>query len=680
MKTYKQRLVFLYLLVMCIMLQQYAIGQVIDWEPTEAAYRTDICCMAHNGTILFAGTHEKGVLRSADNGKTWEIANNGLNIDKQRLQMFEMLSINGWVFIATSRGIYRTNNDGVSWSLSGSPLFIQSMVTNGKAIFYGAATNGASDGIYRSTNNGDSWQLVKPKVFTVYLADGDSVWIEDENSNTKKISISADGGNTWESIQPVGNTIVRPKFFKNGTTIFMTEIYISSAGGLLRSDDGGATWTLVEAASYGAKTVFVFDGWLFAGNYRSKDNGVTWESTNKNIGTYATAIGKTMFFGEFEMYRSNDYIKSVSQVKCYNSIYSLYVSKDMGLYIGTDIGYFVYGQTKYVRRDLEYNENHVYYSIAQKGKSIYVATEKGIYAFADTLVFPVSYTNIGLSGPIYSLCINGTTIYAGRDDGVYRLMDGSLNWEKQTQIGNTHVRAIAVNKGIIVIGSDNGVYISTNDGQTWTQKNTGLTTTKIQALFVEGNRILAGTPQGVFLSTNGGTTWTAMNTGLSNTNVHCVAILYGKFLAGTDAGVFVSKDNGNSWQQNPTDLVKSVVTAFVTYELNGMARLAAGTQMQGVFYIYNYKEFSSVDEQPLTSDPEVYLSPNPASDHITVELDNEGTDCTITLYDLYGSSVGSYTVEGRRSTINTDYLSSGVYTLRVQYGERTASKTIAIIK
>lgn len=681
MKTYKQRLVFLYIFVMCILLQQSAIAQVIDWEPIDAAYRYDVCRMAHNGTVLFAGTNTKGVLRSFDAGKTWEVANTGLNIDKQQLQIIEMLSMNGWVFIATSRGIYRTNNDGASWSLSGSPLSISSMVTNGKAIFIGAATNGASDGIYRSTNNGDSWQLVKSKVFTVYLADGDSVWIEDENSNTKKISISADGGNTWKSIQPVGNKLVRPKFFKNGPTLYMTDIYILSYGGLLRSDDGGATWTPVEAASYGAKSVFVFDGWLFAGSYRSKDNGVTWESTNKNIGIYATAIGKTIFFGENNMYRSTDYIKSATKIKCYNPIYSMIVSKKAGLHICTDNGYIVDVVIGYGWRGINDNKEHSYYSIVQKGSTIYVGTNDGVYSFPDTIDVYVDYTKTDLSDTIYSIGVNGTTMYAGTRSGIYRQKDGSSTWEKQTQVGNSPVRAIVINNGTIVAGTDNGIYISTNDGQTWTQKNSGLTTTKIQSLFIEGNRILAGTPQGVYLSTNAGTSWTAINTGLSNTNVHCVAILYGKFLAGTDAGVFVSKDKGNSWHQNPTDLVKSVVNTFLIYEHSPVeTRLVAGTQMQGAFYIYNFEEFSSVDEQPIVNIPEVHLSPNPASDHITVELDNESTDCTITLYDLYGSSVGNYSIVGRQSIINTDQLSSGVYTLRVQYGNRTASKTVAIIK
>ena len=106
----------------------------------------------------------------------------------------------------------------------------------------------------------------------------------------------------------------------------------------------------------------------------------------------------------------------------------------------------------------------------------------------------------------------------------------------------------------------------------------------------------------------------------------------------------------------------------------------AGDKQTYGFAKWSKKMTSTVDEQPLTTIPEVHLSPNPAGDHITVELDNESNDCTITLFDLYGSNVGTYRLDGKRSTINTDFLSSGVYTLRVQYGGRIASTSMTIIR
>lgn len=143
---------------------------------------------------------------------------------------------------------------------------------------------------------------------------------------------------------------------------------------------------------------------------------------------------------------------------------------------------------------------------------------------------------------------------------------------------------------------------------------------------------------------------------------------------------------GNDWMTMGSGISRFAGITSITY-FDGDVYIGGGSgfSMAGDkptygFAKWNKRKVSSVDEQPLTSIPEVHLSPNPASDHITVELDNESNDCTITLFDLYGSNVGTYRLDGRRSTINTDHLSSGIYTLRVQYGGRIASTSMMIIR
>lgn len=142
--------------------------------------------------------------------------------------------------------------------------------------------------------------------------------------------------------------------------------------------------------------------------------------------------------------------------------------------------------------------------------------------------------------------------------------------------------------------------------------------------------------------------------------------------------------NGSDWTTMGTGIRNGGYVSSLTY-YDGDVYVGgnfskAGDKTTNGFAKWSKKMTSSVDEQLLASIPEVRLSPNPASDHITVELDNESNDCTITLFDLYGSNVGTYRLDGRRSTINTDHLSSGVYTLRVQYGGRIASTSMTIIR
>ncbi len=68
-----------------------------------------------NPQVLYAGTHERGVLRSRDGGKTWEEVNTGLGgadvhalaIDPNRPKV-----LHAWV---VGKGIYRTTNEGAKW-------------------------------------------------------------------------------------------------------------------------------------------------------------------------------------------------------------------------------------------------------------------------------------------------------------------------------------------------------------------------------------------------------------------------------------------------------------------------------------------------------------------------------------------------------------------------------------
>jgi len=68
-----------------------------------------------NPQVLYAGTHERGVLRSRDGGKTWDEVSSGLGgrdvhalaIDPNRPKV-----LHAWV---VGKGIYRTSDGGGKW-------------------------------------------------------------------------------------------------------------------------------------------------------------------------------------------------------------------------------------------------------------------------------------------------------------------------------------------------------------------------------------------------------------------------------------------------------------------------------------------------------------------------------------------------------------------------------------
>jgi photosystem II stability/assembly factor-like uncharacterized protein len=68
-----------------------------------------------NPQIIYAGTHERGVLRSRDGGKTWEEVNVGLggrDVHALTIDPNRPKTLHAWV---VDKGVYRTTDGGVKW-------------------------------------------------------------------------------------------------------------------------------------------------------------------------------------------------------------------------------------------------------------------------------------------------------------------------------------------------------------------------------------------------------------------------------------------------------------------------------------------------------------------------------------------------------------------------------------
>ncbi|MBS1538176.1 MAG: T9SS type A sorting domain-containing protein [Bacteroidetes bacterium] len=680
MKKIKNSIKWILLPIIIIFLfPQLSFSQAIKWQKEEGMWRSDITCMTYNGLAIFAGTEGSGIIRSNDGGNTWEQVNKGL----PNLRINRLVSSGMTLFAGTNEGVYRSIDNGMVWELNafkGRSIFVLSADSN--AVFVGGSS------FYRSTDKGLSWQTVynvnTNESVELVIVSGKIVCAQ-IGIGSKLIILSSDYGNTWKSIKSNEFSLIKD-FIQSGTSLFFAANF-----GLFKTIDLGTTWQKIKLNDY-IDRLFAFDDWIFASSgyrtYKSNDDGETWVPLNVSF-TIAIYIPKIIYVVGSDsqnnaLYKTTDYGKSFSIVNCYQSIFCFLPQSDR-LCVGTDYGYF----------SMEINGNGpvVYHHIANPNRSeagkvlclgeddtlIVIGTETGLYMYNDRRNY--QYPDDGDGYSYFALASNEEYIFLGAYDGCYRMKKGSKLWKKTNQGSNKPVHTISVNNDLIAIGSDNGIFTSIDNGATWMQKNNGLTNLIIQGLFVENQLIISGTSTGVFISDDAGNSWRHTNNGLTNTNVRCVSKIANMYFAGTDAGVFYSSNKGVSWEQTPKDLVKSVITTFQRLNIDGdMQTLEVGTLMDGAYYIYNYELINSVEEQN-TALNTIHIFPNSASDYITVELGKETSDCRVDIYDLYGSCVGRYTVGNvGRSVIKTDNLSSGVYTVRVQYGDKTATKTIAIIK
>lgn len=69
-----------------------------------------------NPEIVYAGTHERGVLRTRDGGKTWEEVNTGLggrDVHAMTINPNRPKVLHAWV---VDKGLYRTTDGGGKWA------------------------------------------------------------------------------------------------------------------------------------------------------------------------------------------------------------------------------------------------------------------------------------------------------------------------------------------------------------------------------------------------------------------------------------------------------------------------------------------------------------------------------------------------------------------------------------
>jgi hypothetical protein len=149
----------------------------------------DVVTLAVLGTNIFAGTLGQGVFWSTDNGATW--------IERYQFgaTWFFCSNVNGTsIFAGTDNGIYRTTNNGVSWTNIGlTTSDVTAINFIGSTIFVGTL-----NGIFRSTNTGGVWTSsgLDGNVLTSLQVSGSNIFA----GTSAGVFMSTNGGVSWASV------------------------------------------------------------------------------------------------------------------------------------------------------------------------------------------------------------------------------------------------------------------------------------------------------------------------------------------------------------------------------------------------------------------------------------------------------------------------------------------------
>jgi photosystem II stability/assembly factor-like uncharacterized protein len=244
--------------------------------------------LAFSSGALYAAT-DVGVLRSQDRGLTWTSL---LAADATGLAF----GSNGALMTAVHDGVEVTQDGGATWKTSDTGLIgtrISGLVLDPSSSSH-AWTSTALDtrsgpelGIFETHDGGSTWVPVtaSPQPPPALLAadpfsQGKLYGLLDDCAG---VAISEDGGRTWTS------TTIAPGCWSVAADPAIPNVAYAAGGGpLLKTTDGGATWTQPNPSFDSASAVTVdprgngrLYAWSsFAGPYRSDDGGTTWKTIN----------------------------------------------------------------------------------------------------------------------------------------------------------------------------------------------------------------------------------------------------------------------------------------------------------------------------------------------------------------------------------------------------------------
>lgn len=488
---------------------------------------------------------------------------------------------------------------GGSWTQLGAgssmvPNQLGRQAVSGRVSSIAVAQNGtnstiylgsAQGGVWSSTDNGSSWKPLTDN--QVSLSTG-SVAVDPNNSKViyvgtgeqhfsadsrygKGILKSVDGGQTWTLLgadvfggQHIGKVTVDPHDSQS--------VWVAADRGIYHSTDGGTTWKTALSFIHGfGRTPMGIDvyvdsnspGTIYAnyeafGIYKSTDGGVTWNCISS---TWSQSL---------HGYHSAAMAVVEGTNGTPDTLYASTVSGDgnsMGMYVSKDGGTTWTELTNVPQYfDANFSFTGVYDPNHPSGQGPY------------DNVIAVDPTN-----PLHILA-GGLTLIESKDGGKsWTVMDTFLD-KSHAPIADISPAQHAItfdDKGDAYIGDDGGIYEETASGQ-WRNLNTNLSTTMFNSgmsVINQGTTVLAGTQGSGTLLYNKTTGWNQVFGGTGgytyvdprNQNVMFAESQFGNIVRSNDGGV-----NWIPWKPGYVDnqgiATASFITPFTVRPLNGKNR------------------------------------------------------------------------------------------------------------
>jgi len=605
----------------------------------------------------------------------------------------------------SNRGVYRSINGGDTWEQ-------RLLVSDSTGIIDMAIHPNNGDILYAA-----SWERIRRPTNRQY------------GGETSRIYRSQDGGDTWSELSnglpsdPNSKGRISIDISQSNPNVlyaFYTD-KIGNVEGTFKTIDGGDTWTEVNSISNGTSYHWWFGGIfidptneniIYNSGFvmeKSVDGGMTWNSTfpNVHVDQHAMAFnplvpGEVLIGNDGGLYVSND--DGNSSLKN-NSLpitqfYRFYVDAQNSdkIYGGSQDNSTIRTQTGGIsdwqviyggdgfQPIVDPTNTNVIYALSQRG-NLGKSSNNGT-SFSGALNGIISSDTNNWDTALTLDPNDSQTLYYGTQK-VYKTTNAAGNWTSISPdlsngpyAGNldfgtvTSIDVSPINSNVIVAGTDDGNVWETSDGgANWTKISDALPNrwvTKVLAsrenvnsLYVTFSGYRYGEDDGhVYKSTDSGENWVDISEGLPDIPINdIVQDQYGNLFLGTDIGVLSSLDDGANWEPFGENMPSVVINDLFIHEASEY--MYAATYGRSSYKMDIGENVLGINNNPLVSGFRMY--PNPASNHVTISLDDPSENSSIIMYDQLGRIVLNKDIENKSDEVplSLDDLNKGVYYVQV---------------
>ena len=662
------------------------------------------------GSTRYLATTE-GVFERAFTGVKWiEITD---NLPERRIESL----------LRSDNGLFVNLGAGGFWQRVGNAWIERSNDTGGALAAHGSTLYGVSgDDVWISTDDAVSWQATAsqpttnnsdPKAIAVL---GDQVFVVDGSLTYQ----TADQGATW-SQTPLDSGAILLHAQPERSALYAV-VVVGAGKGLLRSLDGGATWTRlynpglfsnVESVATSGDNIMITVGTTLL---RSDDFGATFSAAIDPLPLPATlARAPTALFGDTHgFYLSLAFGTYFSPTGQSWDGFSAGLTPTSDVTQGLNRGGTLFAITSdaiahtapanlewepycMVIPDLSpcYNGG-LLSGIAQTNTFLYVFFGNGALRSRDGGVSFERTSGLipggGIPNPGPRFVGSGDRVYAMSSTGVYMMLDADdAPWIRvlEASFSNTEQGSgvITAQGDRLIVNAANSSYLSVDGGQNWVMTGDRKANGAIQ-----GDRLWVTTGK---YTEDGGATFTELNNVPATTDIHAVG---GVLVAGGRNGIHVSRDDGATWEDITGNFPSGQLPSYeANYLFNDDDYLYASLkynigsnfdQGEGLWRRSLSDLGITIVNAVVAPAPDFGLTlfPNPAQDRLSFEFTLPAAgEASIVVFDLLGREVASLT-SGLRSAgtqtldLDSNSLAPGFYLARLTTGDSSATKPFVVAR